>query len=293
MGKLLIDADQMIYAAGFAVQKTSYFVCNPFNDVIPIPRKTKKAAKNWCKERNLRGKLQIEIELEPFSHAAHLLRLQANKILAKYPTYTSVFYLTDDNLANNFRTKIAKTVDYKSGRKDIGRPEYYSELRTFLLTKYPSQLVSGYEADDAVIMNYEEGDIICGIDKDLLQFPGKFYNYSRDEEFEIDERTANFNFFSQILGGDVSDSVPGLKYWLNRGTCGEKGLATLFDSAVTRLDFYGRIWAHYQKHLKEEYQPCVDTEFYVRFQEMAQLLYLKRTSTDMWSWDYIIDDLND
>jgi 5'-3' exonuclease len=66
------------------------------------------------------------------------------------------------------------------------------------------------EADDYLGINQHESSIICSIDKDLLQVPGKHYNIVKKEFYEIDEETGFRNFYTQLLTGDTSDNIKGI-----------------------------------------------------------------------------------
>jgi 5'-3' exonuclease len=66
------------------------------------------------------------------------------------------------------------------------------------------------EADDYLGINQNESSIICSIDKDLLQVPGKHYNFVKKEFYEVDEETGFRNFYTQLLTGDTSDNIKGI-----------------------------------------------------------------------------------
>jgi DNA polymerase-1 len=51
--------------------------------------------------------------------------------------------------------------------------------------------------------------VICHIDKDLDQAPGKHYNYSKQKNYYISEQEAEYKFYEQVLVGDTSDGYKG------------------------------------------------------------------------------------
>ena len=51
--------------------------------------------------------------------------------------------------------------------------------------------------------------IICTIDKDLLQVPGKHYNFVKQEFRTISPKEGLFNFYWQFIMGDSSDNIKG------------------------------------------------------------------------------------
>jgi DNA polymerase-1 len=101
---------------------------------------------------------------------------------------------------------------YKANRKKTRKPAGYPALLRWLFTAASSrdwsvELLSEVEADDALGILYEEGDVIVSIDKDLLTIPGLHY---RDAEFlEVSRTAADRNFYGQALVGDSTDGYPG------------------------------------------------------------------------------------
>jgi hypothetical protein len=51
--------------------------------------------------------------------------------------------------------------------------------------------------------------IICTIDKDLLQIPGRHYNFVKSEFKTISPVEGVFNFYWQCIMGDTSDNILG------------------------------------------------------------------------------------
>lgn len=114
-------------------------------------------------------------------------------------------------------TDIKGTKPYKGNRPD--KPEFMEKWETVLkehLNKnHCIHYCEGIEADDAVsiCMSLFKDSILCGIDKDLRQIPGKHFNYQRDKwyMFEVSEEEAITNLNIQLLVGDSSDNIPGLE----------------------------------------------------------------------------------
>ena len=95
-------------------------------------------------------------------------------ILADTGATSYSVYLTG---SGNFRRDIAPS--YKANRPDE-RPTHWQAVREFLVTQHKAIICNGYEADDEMgIQQDKEGGttVICSIDKDLLQIPGKHYNF--------------------------------------------------------------------------------------------------------------------
>ena len=58
-------------------------------------------------------------------------------------------------------------------------------------------------------MDINEEPIICSLDKDLLQVPGRHYNFVKQEFMTITPKEGLFNFYWQFIMGDRSDNIFG------------------------------------------------------------------------------------
>jgi len=58
-------------------------------------------------------------------------------------------------------------------------------------------------------MDINEEPIICSLDKDLLQVPGRHYNFVKQEFKTISPIEGTFNFYWQFIMGDKSDNILG------------------------------------------------------------------------------------
>lgn len=108
---------------------------------------------------------------------------------------------------DNFRKQIYP--EYKANRTAT-KPKHLQFLRDYLVESWQGTVASGMEADDYLGIHQNESSIICSIDKDLLQVPGKHYNIVKKEFYEVDEETGFRNFYTQLLTGDTSDNIKGI-----------------------------------------------------------------------------------
>jgi 5'-3' exonuclease len=149
-------------------------------------------------------------------------------------------YLTADD-KSNFRFDIYPA--YKANRKSP-RPIYYGELREHLIRIYPTTVVSGMEADDALGQAQTDNTVICSIDKDLDQIPGKHYDFVKDIQYEVSKEKAERFFWFQLLMGDVTDNITGIP------GCGPKTAERLLSGASN--DEYPQIvYDAYEAHYGE------------------------------------------
>lgn len=116
-------------------------------------------------------------------------------------------YLTG---SNNFRRELAPT--YKANRPDE-RPEHWQAVREFLVTHHKAIVCDGYEADDEMGIQQDKETmttVICSIDKDLLQIPGRHYNFVKKVFQEITNDQGLKHLYLQSLIGDNSDNIIGV-----------------------------------------------------------------------------------
>jgi DNA polymerase-1 len=109
---------------------------------------------------------------------------------------------------DNFRYNVDP--EYKANRKDKPRPQYLPVCRDFVYDYYNAEIVDGYEADDALAMNQTEDTIIASIDKDLLQVPGRHYNFVKGEWQHVTPLEGLRSFYRNLLIGDTSDNIRGV-----------------------------------------------------------------------------------
>lgn len=108
---------------------------------------------------------------------------------------------------NNFRKTIWPL--YKANRPHQ-RPKHYQGLRDWMVTKYGAVLSNLCEADDELGVRQTEDTVICSIDKDLLQIPGKHFNFVTNVHQEIDEYNGQRRFWKQMIMGDRTDNIVGI-----------------------------------------------------------------------------------
>ena len=132
----------------------------------------------------------------------------------------------------NYRNELAVTEPYKGNRKDAKRPVHYDAIRTHL-QRLGAELVEGSEADDAVATEATKtGGWIVSIDKDLDQVAGWHYNFVKHEEYYVTEEEGLRNLFTQVLTGDRTDNIIGLK------GIGPKKAEKLLQDCTTERDYY-------------------------------------------------------
>lgn len=168
-------------------------------------------------------------------------------------------YLTGNN---NFRREIAPS--YKANRPD-SRPTHWQAVREFLVTQHKAIICNGYEADDEMGIQQDKEKhttVICSIDKDLHQIPGRHYNFVKKEARVVETEEGLKFLYLQSLIGDKSDNITGV------AGIGPVKAAKALEGMYTELEWYEKC--------REMYN---DDE---RFHLNMQLLYIWQKPDDKW-----------
>lgn len=234
----LIDADILCYECAFAGQYKAadgQLVMKDFDSV----------------EEMLDLKIR-EITEECMSNDPPVLFLTGDEILAQHlnrrPKWLEPLEQTE--LLPSFRYYEAKTKEYKGNRKS-DKPLHYHNIRAYILANYICIVSNGLEADDMMAIYQKEDTIICSIDKDLRQVPGKHYSWSIGKRpsipvHEVDElgtmelvgkpkkikATGLKSFYAQVLMGDVVDNIQGIE------KCGPVGAYEILNECTTELELF-------------------------------------------------------
>jgi len=165
----------------------------------------------------------------------------------------------------NFRTKVAVTAPYKGNRSSV-KPKHLTLLRDYVVAAWGASVSVDQEADDDIAIAHATSGyetIICSLDKDFLQLPGKHWNFVKKEMTVVTEAEATLNFYLQVLTGDRVDNIIGLK---GIGPVKASKILAGCDSAT------------------EMYAACVEAYAGAegRVIENATLLYLRRSAGEIW-----------
>jgi len=251
--KLLIDADSLLYKAGFSAQKTMYRIKG---QEVEYTKEALADAAVLYKEEDVESFIFAEQDWVAISR----MKEQCNQIEERFPDMDVTYYLTK---GRNFRYKIYP--EYK-GNRVSPKPVHYELLFNWLVNKRKTVISTDIEADDAVRIDYEAGDVLCHIDKDLNQIVGTHFNYSKNEVYEVDVVQGLRSFYKQLLTGDSIDNIPGLK------GIGPKKAEKAIDHLETAAEMYETCWNFYK-------------ERGLTIEEMnrnATLLHLLRWEDDVW-----------
>lgn len=107
---------------------------------------------------------------------------------------------------SNFRYGVY--TQYKSNRRGVRKAACYGDMREHIEKHFETSCLPNVEADDAVGIQYEYGDLIYSADKDLKTIAGIHLQENGDLEI-VSQLEANRSFYKQILCGDASDGYRG------------------------------------------------------------------------------------
>ena len=192
-----IDCDVLLYAVGFVGQTTAVLdgEGQPFLNADGTPMRRDKPV----------------LTLAPEQAQAQLIQM-LQRILTQSGGTVGELYLTG---VDNFREHWAvEGYPYKGNRAGQDKPLLYNDLREFLIRDLGAIVVDGFEADDQLAYNaHHYGWGIATVDKDLLQVPGWHFNWLKKDPkpFQVSEVEGLRSFYLQLMSGDATDNIPGLK----------------------------------------------------------------------------------
>lgn len=202
---VLVDSDSLLYQAGFASQRKEYLVHD--NGVL-IGQFDKKGLESYLTEcSEFKFEIDIVEVTDDVSVAISRLADMIKDIEEATKGDEYVYVLT----GGNFRYEIDP--EYKANRK-ADKPILYGHLKGWMLTGLigmPTVLTTKYEADDYLAIHSKGDVLLVHQDKDIDTVAGKHYNYRKKVFYEVSELEAKRNFYKQVLMGDTSDNVKGLK----------------------------------------------------------------------------------
>lgn len=225
------------------------------------------AMKGWQKEGE-----------PPFDYVAEMLHQRVENIKHMAELDEIEMYMTGKG---NFRFELATTQSYKSRDHDK-RPFHYDNIRYYMISEYNAVVVDGMEADDMLSIRQMErlmyGDTtICTRDKDLHMVAGRHYGWELGKQPQfgpvvvsvlgdialVDKKlkgTGLFQFYGQLLTGDVTDSIPGLPKY------GPVKAFSILNGCTSEFQLFTKV--------KDEYQKVYPADWEARMLEQGRLLWM-------------------
>lgn len=282
--KALIDADIIVYSCGFSAEKPIWRVMVGGEMKPRATFRYKKELNEWVKGVGFSDDDYTavkDVEVGPVSHALGNAKELINRILLRTGADDYQLYLTGKG---NYREGIATILPYKGNRDSSHKPHHFDSLIRYLTENWGAITVEGIEADDAmsteqcvtrkagIQMSLSGKSVretcIATIDKDLDMVPGWHFNWNKDVLYFVDEETAITWFYAQLIMGDVTDNIQGI-----RGAGKKKAQQVLMD-CNTEEDMYWAVLELYAKGYERPLEALI---------ENAQLLWMRREEGVDWT----------
>lgn len=281
MSRLVIDGDSIAYAAAFASQRTCHELVCKEGVKIDLGECSLTAAKAAAQGYTDVVKVHKYYNLYPVENALHGVKLKLLQIFEACGSDEYKLFLTSQD-GSNFRIQHAKTLPYKGNRKEKDRPIHLGACRKYMVDYWNAQIVHGEEAEDACGKSNGEGVIIVHIDKDLNNLVGRHYNYDKNEFYDITPKQAYYNFYMQLLTGDLSvDNIPGLKWFCNgplnvlgkpkKTGWGPVSLTPILEGCETKEEMLAACKQFYETNKKDD-----SPDFNTVYKEIGPLLWIRR-----------------
>jgi len=213
---LMIDGDWILYAAGFAGQRTRCVYAPDEGTVIFGDNQTEIIKELGGKDAFSAAHLYKRDVLDPEAHFYHsakkMIESQVEKVQQKYNDDVTLTVLTEGD--GNFRSRLATIRPYKGTRSAHSKPLMFNNLRNYLLDVWECQVVFDRETDDELAIRQtqyaakKEKSIICAIDKDMLQVPGHHLNPNKGFKV-VSKQEGLERLYVQAAMGDSVDNIAG------------------------------------------------------------------------------------
>lgn len=267
MSKIVVglDLDGWVYRCGFAAEKTKYLLTFAPEEA-PGTRQVYGLYDSYKEAKAVLTEgmtLWTHKEYEPVENCLQMVKSSLENTLKVLKADSYVGFLSG---RGNFRDDIYP--DYKSNRDGVAKPKYYGDIRDYLTKQWEAKMVSGMEADDAlgIFQGEDATRIVACVDKDLDQIPGPKYNWVTGESYTVSQRDGLSFFYQQMLSGDPTDNIPGLK-----GIGPKKAEAALKD-CQTPTECAGLVYSLYRKEIGGAPDAIIDRN--------ARLLWIWRKPKD-------------
>lgn len=268
----LIDADILVYRSAFSAEHNIHTLTWE-GGVQEF--EYKRDLNRFIKDNDITEyEIDTRLEVEPVENALHTVKETISSIINAVKPGDIKLYLTK---GENFRHKLATIAKYKGNRDNQKRPEHYASVRDYLIKYYNAEVCEGVEADDKLADEQTDRTVLCSVDKDLLQVPGKHYNWVTDKKKLVLPETGLRALWEQVLTGDKTDNIPGIyrcgpvtaKKWLAdctteeeyRAVCVERWTEYLSsDNQPAWVDHYGAelVYTHWDSEVKEPVVTSID-----------------------------------
>ena len=201
--------------------------------------------------------------MKSFDFVMEVFKGKIEEILQRTEAESYSLYITG---ANNFRYDVAVTKPYKGNRKQE-KPFHYKNLKACVLAMPECIVTEGCEADDQICIDQTEDTVICTRDKDLRMAEGDHFGWESGFQGQFGPKYIDNHgyldlssnrkkisgggmmfFYSQLLTGDSTDNIPGLKGY------GPAITHELLKECKTEQELFEVVQWEYESVMKDKWQ---------------------------------------
>ena len=216
---LFIDGDWIVYAAGFAGEKTEYMVAGG-GAVFTSMQELKDA---YGDDTPASSEIFRRTVLDPLDHVLHSAKSMVVNVhdsvcdLTKFAGWSLRIIVSPTVGVPNARHDIATIRPYKGNRTDARKPTYHAEIVDYLTRNFPCLGITHDESDDCLsvlahgnlAIGKKNDYVIAGIDKDLMQIPGWHYLPKSNTMHLVRPNAGRCFVYRQAVTGDPTDNIAG------------------------------------------------------------------------------------
>lgn len=294
--RTLVDGDPFVYAAGFSVEHNEPIAYTKDGKLVGHWAK-KSEFNTWCKKHPARA-AEVDFDnldflhwVEDFDKCRLILRNKKKQINTAVRGAKQAWFLTKGSTL--WRNDDATIQGYKDNRKDMEKPVYYDDIRSFMEKAFKATVCQGLEADDSMASaarNNVGRVIVCSPDKDLRTVMGYHLNPNKmkDGVVYVTELEACRNLYIQMLMGDRIDNIKGLSGDRQKSGWGIKTSTAAISQFITEGDMAKFVAQEYERKYPDGVM-AEDGITHLTWQEMlcetANLLFLRRYQHTKFTWE--------
>ena len=271
----LIDGDWILYAAGFAGQKTE-LICPAISEHIYPNITALRKERGWTEERAVYSRTILDEDSHFFHSAKMMIQKNCDKIEEKFGEKVKPVVLMDGD--GNFRSRIATIRPYKGTRSVHAKPLKYNDLRQYLLDAWNAEVVHGQETDDEMAIRQtlsKDKTIIVAGDKDMLQVPGWHLNPNKGFR-RVNEAHGRAFVYRQCITGDSVDNIGGAY------KCGAKAAEAAINLDQTEEQMWDAVIHTYVNSIVKYGDHYNGLNAEEAATENMRLVYLRREPEELW-----------
>lgn len=291
----LVDADMLVYLAGFAIEHRECWATDENGDSV-FMCSGRDAMNRWKKTQKPEFIDTLEFDeyhwVEPFDKAELILSQRTKAIRQAAHTTKLRWYLTKGSTL--WRNEDANVQKYKGNRDNMTKPLAYDHIRNHLITRYHAKVLAGLEADDGVATLSRENPgqyIIISPDKDLRTIAGLQLNPDKrhigDGIMFISELVACRNLYIQMLMGDKADNIKGLSGTKEKPGWGPVKATAAINQFITEGDMADFVAEQYRLAYPNGVTGLDGRHmiWWEVLEETANLLFLRRYRETKFKWE--------